>query len=68
MILILECERNWAYGTYHKLELTALGENIKRLRYNKTKKFKRSSKNAQNIFEICKKMGGTQTHLEGEAY
>ena len=68
LILILECERNWAYGTYHKLELTALGEDIKRLRYDITKKFKRSSKNAQNIFEICKKIGDTQTQLEGEAY
>ena len=68
LILILECERNWAYGTYHKLELTALGEDIKRLRYDITKKFKRSSKNAQNIFEICKKIGDTQTQLEAEAY
>ena len=68
LILILECERNWAYGTYHKLELTALGEDIKRLRYDITKKFKRSSKNAQYIFEICKKIGDTQTQLEAEAY
>ena len=68
MILILECERNWAYGTYHKQELTALGEDIKRLRYDITKKFRRSAKNAKNIFEICKKIGDTQTQLEAEAY
>ena len=68
LILILECERNWAYGTYHKQELTALGEDIKRLRYDITKKFKRSAKNAENIFEICKKIGDTQTQLEAEAY
>ena len=68
LILILECERNWAYGTYHKQELTALGEDIKRLRYNITKKFKRATLNANNIFEICKKIGDTQTQLEAEAY
>ena len=68
LILILECERNWAYGTYHKQELTALGEDIKRLRYNITKKFKRATLNAKNIFEICKKIGDTQTQLESEAY
>ena len=68
LILILECERNWAYGTYHKQELTALGEDIKRLRYDITKKFRRSVKNAQTIFDICKKIGDTQTQLEAEAY
>ena len=68
LILILECERNWAYGTYHKQELTPLGEDIKKLRYDITKKFRRSAKNAKNIFEICKKIGDTQTQLEAEAY
>ena len=68
LILILECERNWAYGMYHKQELTAIGEDIKRLRYEITRKFKRATHNAKNIFEICKKIGDTQTQLEAEAY
>ena len=68
LILILECERNWAYGMYHKQELTAIGQDIKRLRYEITRKFKRASQNAEKIFDICKKIGDTQTQLEGEAY
>ena len=68
LILILECERNWAYGMYHKQELTFIGEDIKRLRYEITRKFKRATQNAKNIFEICKKLGDTQTQLEAEAY
>ena len=64
LILILECERNWAYSTYHKQELTALGEDIKKLRYDITKKFRLSAKNTKNISEIC----NTQTQLEAEAY
>ena len=68
LILVLECERNWAYGMYHKQELTAIGEDIKRLRYEITRKFKRATQNANNIFEICKKIGDTQTQLEAEAY
>ena len=68
LILILECERNWAYGMYHKQELTAIGEDIKKLRYEITRKFRRATQNAKNIFEICKKIGDTQTQLEAEAY
>ena len=68
MILILECERNWAYGMYHKQELTFIGEDIKRLRHEITRKFKRATQNAKKIFEICQKIGDTQTQLEGEAY
>ena len=33
LIAILECERNWSYGMFHKQELTAIGEDIKRLRH-----------------------------------
>ena len=68
MILILECERNWAYGMYHKQELTFIGEDIKRLRYEITRKFKRATQNAHKIFDICQKIGDAQTQLEGEAY
>jgi len=68
LILILECERNWAYGMYHKQELTFIGEDIKRLRHEITRKFKRATQNAKKIFEICQKIGDTQTQLEGEAY
>ena len=68
LILILECERNWSYGMYHKQELTAIGEDIKKLRYEITRKFRRATQNAKNIFEICKKYGDTQTQLEAEAY
>ena len=49
LILILECERNWAYGMYHKQELTFIGEDIKRLRYEITRKFKRATQNAKKI-------------------
>ena len=68
LILILECERNWAYGMYHKQELTFIGEDIKRLRHEITRKFKRATLNAKKIFDICQKIGDTQTQLEGEAY
>ena len=68
LILILECERNWAYGMYHKQELTFIGEDIKRLRHEITRKFKRATQNAQKIYDICQKIGDTQTQLEGEAY
>ncbi len=68
LIVILECERNWAYGMYHKQELTFIGEDIKRLRYEIIRKFKRATQNAKNIFEICQKIGDTQTQLEAEAY
>ena len=68
LILILECERNWAYGMYHKQELTFIGEDIKRLRHEITRKFKRAALNAKKIFDICQKIGDTQTQLEGEAY
>ena len=68
LILILECERNWAYGMYHKQELTFIGEDIKRLRHEITRKFKRATQNAEKIYQICQKIGDTQTQLEGEAY
>ena len=68
LILILECERNWAYGMYHKQELTFIGEDIKRLRYEITRKFKRATQNAKKILDVCQKIGDTQTQLEGEAY
>jgi hypothetical protein len=68
LILILECERNWAYGMYHKQELTAIGEDIKKLRHEITRKFRRATQNAKNIFDICQKYGDTQTQLEAEAY
>ena len=68
LISILECERNWAYGMFHKQELTAIGEDIKRLRHQITRKFQRASTNAKTIFEMCQKVGDTQTQLEAEAY
>ena len=68
LILILECERNWAYGMYHRQELTFIGEDIKRLRYEITRKFKRATQNAKKIYDICQKIGDAQTQLEGEAY
>ena len=68
LIAILECERNWSYGMFHKQELTAIGEDIKRLRHQICRKFQRASLNAKNIYEICKQVGDTQTQLEAEAY
>ena len=68
LIVILECERNWAYGMYHKQELTALGTDIKRLRYQIMRKFKRSVTNAKKILDLCEKIGDSQTQLEAKAY
>jgi hypothetical protein len=68
LIAILECERNWSYGMYHKQELTAIGEDIKRLRYEITRKFKRASKNAKDVLNICDKVADIQTQLEAQAY
>ena len=68
LIAILECERNWSYGMYHKQELTAIGEDIKRLRYEITRKFKRASKNAKDVVNICDKVADIQTQLEAQAY
>lgn len=68
LIAILECERDWSYGMYHKQELTAIGEDIKRLRYHITRKFKRATQRAKEIWDICQQVGDTQTQLEGEAY
>ena len=53
---------------YHKQELTAIGEDIKRLRYEITRKFKRASKNAKDVLNICDKVADIQTQLEAQAY
>ena len=68
LIVILECERNWAYGMYHKQELTELGTDIKRLRYQIMRKFKRSVLNAKKVLDLCEKIGDSQTQLEAKAY
>ena len=53
LIVILECERNWAYGMYHKQELTELGTDIKRLRYQIMRKFKRSDDELSDELNEC---------------
>ena len=68
LIAILECERNWAYGMYHKQELTAIGQDIRRLRYEILRKLRRAAQNAEKIREICVKVADAQTQLEAEAY
>ena len=68
LIPLLECERNWAYGMFHKQELTAIGEDIRRLRHQISRKLNRASLNAKKVYDLCKEVGDTQTELEGEAY
>ena len=68
LIPLLECERNWAYGMFHKQELTAIGEDIRRLQHQISRKLNRASLNAKRIYDMCKEVGDAQTELEGEAY
>lgn len=68
LVAILDCERKWAQGMYFKQKLTSIGEDIKKLRYNIKKKFKRAAQQSKNVYEICKQVSDTQTILEAEAY
>jgi signal recognition particle subunit SRP68 len=68
LIPLLDCERKWSTGMYLKQQLTNIGEDIKKLRYNIKKKFKRASQIAKSILDICQTSGDTQTILEAEAY
>jgi signal recognition particle subunit SRP68 len=68
LIPILDSERKWGYGMYLKQQLTNYGEDIKQLRYNIKKKFKRSAQVAKALLELCQASGDTQTILEAEAY
>jgi signal recognition particle subunit SRP68 len=68
LIGLLESERRWAKGMNLRQQLTNIGQDVKKLRYNITKKFKRSSQEAKKVFDICKKISDMQTILEAEAY
>ena len=68
LILILNCERKWAIGMGVKQQLTSIGEDIKKLRANIKKKFKKAAEVAKQILEISKEKCDTQTILEAEAY
>jgi len=68
LIPILESERKWAKGMHYKQQITNAGKDIKKLRYNITKKFKKASQNSKKLFELCKIVADTQTTLEAEAY
>lgn len=68
LILILNCERKWATGMSIKQQLTSIGEDIKKLRYNIKKKFKKAAEVAKQVLEIAKTKCDTQTNLEAEAY
>jgi signal recognition particle subunit SRP68 len=68
LIVILGAERKWAKGMYLKQTLTNIGQDVKRIRYNITKKLKRASQESNKVFELCKQISDTQTILEAEAY
>jgi signal recognition particle subunit SRP68 len=68
LIPILECERKWAKGMHYKQQITIAGKDIKRLRHNITKKFKKAAQQSKKLFELCKTVADTQTLLEAEAY
>jgi signal recognition particle subunit SRP68 len=68
MIPILECERKWAKGMEMKQHMTSVGQDIKKLRYNISKKFKKSADCAKELYELTKTISDTQTILEAEAY
>jgi len=68
LIPILECERKWAKGMHYKQQITIAGKDIKKLRYNITKKFKKAAQHSKKFFELCKTVADTQTALEAEAY
>ena len=49
-------------------QMTDIGKDIKILKYNVKRKFKKSVILAKNMFEVCKVTCDTQTSLEAEAY
>jgi signal recognition particle subunit SRP68 len=68
LILILNCERKWAIGMAIKQQLTSIGQDVKKLRANIKKKFKKAAEVSKQILEISKERCDTQTILEAEAY
>jgi signal recognition particle subunit SRP68 len=68
LILILNCERKWAIGMAIKQQLTSIGEDVRKLRANIKKKFKKAAEISNQILEISKEKCDTQTSLEAEAY
>ena len=65
---MLDCERKWAQGMNAKKKMTDIGKDVKLLKYNIKRKFKKSVLMSKNLFEICKLTCDTQTLLEAEAY
>lgn len=68
LISILDIERRWAQGMHCKQTLTNVGQDIKLLRYNIKKKFKKSASEALKFLNICKDISNEETILEAEAY
>lgn len=68
LILLLNCERKWATSMAIKQQLTSIGQDIKPLRYNIKKKFKKAAEVSKQVLEIAKVKCDTQTVLEAEAY
>jgi signal recognition particle subunit SRP68 len=68
LILVLDCERRWAKGQMMKAHMTNVGQDIKALRYNISKKFMNAAKSAGKLHELSKETCDTQTILEAEAY
>jgi len=68
LICILDIERRWAQGMHCKQTLTNVGQDIKLLRYNIKRKFRKSAAEALNFVKICKVVCDSDTVLEAEAY
>lgn len=68
LIAILDTERRWAVGMQMKQTLTNKGEDIKKIRYNIKKKFKRAVEEAKELVITCNAVADNQTNSEAEAY
>lgn len=68
LICILDIERRWAQGMHCKQTLTNVGQDIKLLRYNIKKKFRKSASEALRLFQMCKTICDNESIQEAEAY
>lgn len=68
LICILDIERRWAQGMHCKQLLTNVGQDVKLLRYNIKRKFRKSAFEAKKFLNICKIVADQETVQEAEAY
>lgn len=68
LICVLDIERRWAQGMNYRQILTNVGQDIKALRYNIKKKFRKCSSEAKKLLETSKIVCDKETIQEAEAY